>query len=64
MLKAADAKGIEFLCELITAVVKFSKIPKDWKLSFILNLFKGKGNALNTGNYRELKLTEHVMKVM
>ena len=32
--------------------------------SFILNLYKGKGDALNRGNYRGLKLTEHVMKVM
>merc|ERR1712121_463041 len=64
MLKAAGAKGIEFLRELITAVVKFGKIPEDWELSFILNLFKGKGDALNTGNYRGLKLTGHVMKVM
>ena len=33
-------------------------------MSFILNLYKGKGDALNRGNYRGLKLTEHVMKVM
>ena len=64
MLKAAGAKGIEFLRELIIAVVKHGKIPEDWEMSFILNLFKGKGDALNTGNYRGLKLTEHVMKVM
>merc|ERR1712121_605790 len=64
MLKAAGAKGIEFLRELITAVVKFGKIPEGWELSFILNLFKGKGDTLNSGNCRGLKLTEHVMKVM
>ena len=39
MLKAAGAKGIEFLRELITAVVKFGKIPEDWELSFL----RGKG---------------------
>ena len=33
-------------------------------MSFILNLYKGKGDALNRGNYRGLKLTEHVLKVM
>ena len=33
-------------------------------MSFILNLFKGKGDALNTGTYRSIKITEHVMKVM
>ena len=64
MLKAAGTKAIEFLRELIIAVVKHGKIPMDWEMSFILNLFKGKGDALNTGNYRGLKLTEHVMKVM
>ena len=53
-----------FLHELITATVKHGKIPEDWEMSFILNLFKGKGDALDRGNYRGLKLTEHVMKVM
>ena len=64
MLKAAGSKGIDFLCELIISVVKHGKIPEDWEMSFILNLYKGKGDALNRGNYRGLKLTEHVMKVM
>ena len=64
MLKAAGSKGIDFLRELIKSVVKHGKIPEDWEMSFILNLYKGKGDALNRGNYRGLKLTEHVMKVM
>ena len=64
MLKAAGSKGIDFLRELTKSVVKHGKIPEDWEMSFILNLYKGKGDALNRGNYRGLKLTEHVMKVM
>ena len=64
MLKAAGSKGIDFLRELIISVVKHGKIPEDWQMSFILNLYKGKGDALNRGNYKGLKLTEHVMKVM
>ena len=64
MLKAVGSKGIDFLRELIISVVKHGKIPEDWEMSFILNLYKGKGDALNRGNYRGLKLTEHVMKVM
>ena len=62
MLKATGSKGIDFLRELIISVVKHGKIPEDWEMSFILNLYKG--DALNRGNYRGLKLTEHVMKVM
>ena len=32
--------------------------------SFIVNLYWGKGDALNRGNYRGLKLIEQVMKVL
>ena len=64
MLKAAGETGITFLRELITPVMIHGEIPEDWEMSFILNLYKGKGDALNRGNYRGLKLTEHVMKVM
>ena len=64
MLKAAGSKGIDFLRELIISVVKYGKIPEDWEMSFILDLYKSKGDALNRGNYIGLKLTEHVMKVM
>ena len=46
------------------SVVKHGKIPEDWEMSFILNLYKCKGDALNRGNYRGLKLTEHLMNVM
>ena len=64
MLRAAGEIGITFLRELITSVVIHGKIPVDWEMSFILNLYKGKGDALTRGNYRGLKLTEQVMKVM
>ena len=64
MLKAAGKKGIDFLRELTTSVIMNGKIPEDWELSFILNLYKGKGDALDRGNYRGLKLTEHVLKVL
>ena len=33
-------------------------------MSYILNLFKGKGDALDRGYYRALKVTDHVMTVM
>ena len=39
-------------------------IPTDWQESFIVNLYKGKGDALNRGKYRGLKLIEQVMKVL
>ena len=39
-------------------------MPADWEGSFIINLYKGKGDALERGNNRGLKLLDHVMKVM
>ena len=31
-------------------------MPGDWQVSSIVNCFKGKGDALERGNYRGLKL--------
>ena len=40
----------------------YGVIPSDWEDSFIINIYKGKGDALERGNYRGLKLLDHVMK--
>ena len=36
----------------------------NWEQNFIVCLCKGKGDALDRGNYRGFKLTEQVMKVL
>ena len=36
----------------------------DWSDSIIVSLLKGKGDALDQNNYRGLKLTDHVLKVI
>ena len=50
--------------DLIEDINSEGCIPTDWQESFIVNLYKGKGDALNGGNYRGLKLIEQVMKVL
>ena len=64
MLKAAGEEGLEKLRLLAEKVFSSGKIPKDWEESHILNLYKGKGEALDRGNYRGLKLTDQVMKLL
>ena len=64
MLKAAGEVGIELLTELTEVVFCNGVIPRDWQESFILNLYKGKGDALERRNYRGLKLTDQVMKLL
>ena len=48
----------------LLAELVFGEISKDLEESLILNLYKGKGEALNRGNYRGIKLTDQVMKLL
>ena len=64
MLKATGEVGIELLTELTEVVFCNGVIPTDWQESFILNLYKGKGDALEQGNFYGLKLTYQVMKLL
>ena len=50
--------------DLANDMVRNGVIPSDWEDSFIINIYKGKGDALERGNYRGLKLLDHVMKGM
>ena len=64
MLKAAGAVGIVWMTEVCNAVVKDGKTPVDWNKSWMVNVYKGKGDALACGSYRGIKLLEHAMKVL
>ena len=64
MLKLVREAGAEEVCDLVENIISEGCIPTDWQESFIVNLYKGKGDALNRGNYRGLKLIEQVMKVL
>ena len=39
-------------------------IPEDWKSSVVLPIYKGKGDPMECGSYRGIKLLEHAMKVV
>ena len=50
--------------DLTVAIICDGKVPSDWEQSFIVCLYKGKGDALERGNYCGLKLTDQVMKIL
>ena len=52
------------ITHLINCIIAEKKIPDDWCLSYIINCYKGKGDALLRGNYRGLTVLNQVMKVM
>ena len=62
MLKAEGETGTLWTTEVCNAVVKDGRVPEDWSRSWIVNVYKGKGDALTYGSYRGIKLLEHVMK--
>ena len=64
MIRAADDMGASMIRDLAAAIIRDGKVPSDWKQSFIVCLYKGKGDALERGNYCSLKLTEQVMKIL
>ena len=64
MLKPVGEAGAVEVRDLIEDIISEGCIPTDWQESFIVNLYKGKGDALNRGNYKGSKLIEQVMKVL
>ena len=64
MLKPVGKAGAGEVRDLIEDIITERCIPTDWLESYIVNLYKGKGDALNRSNYRGLKLIEQVMKVL
>ena len=64
MIRAAGETGVSMIRDLAAAIIHDGKVPSDWEQSFIVCLYKGKGEALERRIYRGLKLTEQIMKVL
>ena len=64
MIQATGDMGASMIRDLAVAIIRDGKVPSDWEQSFIVCLYKGKGDALERDNYRGLKLTEQVMKIL
>ena len=50
--------------DLLNHIIVEGVIPAEWELSTIVNCYKGKGNSLDGENYRGLKLTCQVLKIV
>ena len=44
--------------------MKEGYIPEDWKSSVVLPIYKGKGDPMECGSYRGIRLLEHAMNVV
>jgi len=56
---------VKQLCVCVCACIgKEGHIPEDWQSSIVLPIYKGKGDPMDYGSYRGIKLLEHAMKVV
>ena len=61
---ASDKIGVKVMMELFQHVLDGRGMPDEWKTTVIVPIFKGKGDVMSCGSYREVKLLEHVMKIV
>ena len=67
MLKPEDVQAEQIAPLKVGEFVEFVKegcFPEDWKSSVVLPIYKGKGDPMECGSYRGIKLLEHAMKVV
>ena len=63
MLLASGDAGLDMMTRLFNCILKEKRISTDWDTRVIVNSFKQKGEATERGNYKGLKLLDHMMKI-
>ena len=61
ILKASGDTGVRLVADLANDMIRNDTIPSDWENSFIINIYKGKGDALVRDNYRGPNLLDDPM---
>ena len=64
MIRAASDMGASMIRDLTAAIIRDGKVPSDWEQSFIVCLYKGKGDALERGNYHGLKVMKFLERIV
>ena len=63
MIIALDELGVDWLHTIFNEFLTDERVPSDLKESEIVTIYKQKGDALECGKYREIKLLEIALKV-
>ena len=64
MIKILEKSGVDTMVDIIGTVWEEEEMPEDWKQSEIVPIYKQKGDPLECGNYRGIKLLEHWMEIL
>ena len=55
--------AVRFFKKLCNRILNGEKMPREWRESILVPIFKNKGDAQNCSNYRGIKLISHGMKI-
>ena len=61
---ASGKFGVGVIKKLCQRVFDGKGMPKEWKTSVVVLIFKGKEDVMDCGAYRGVKLQEHAMKIV
>ena len=64
MINANGKVGIDVMMKLCQRVLDGKGMLEDWKTSFIMPIYKGKGDMMNCDAYRRVKLLEYGVKTV
>ena len=64
MIVAGGRIAEEVMLQLCQRVLDGKGIPNEWKTSVVVPIFNGKGDVMNCGSYRGVKLLDHGMKII
>ena len=51
------------MTDIMNKLLSGEKVPGDWSSSTTIPIYKGKGDAMDCGKYRGVRLLEHAMKI-
>ena len=61
--KCMGEMGIKFLTRLFNRLLTGKGMPKEWRRSVLIPIYKNKGDGQCCENYRRIKLVSHTMKI-
>ena len=64
MIIVSGKFGVGVIKKLCQRVLDGKGKPEVWKTSVVVSIFKGKGDMMDRGAYRGVKLLEHAMKIV
>ncbi|EYB97149.1 hypothetical protein Y032_0143g2418 [Ancylostoma ceylanicum] len=61
--KSLGEPGLQWLTKFLNNIARSARIPKAFRDSIIVPIFKSKGDVMDCANYRGIELIAHTMKI-